>query len=505
MLRRFVHACERYPERNALCVQERHYSYAEFAASTAGILDALDDVAGEDERLIGIVAEDSFLTYAAIFATALSARAFVPVNPHYPAARNAEVVSQAGLRTLICSSSGAGGAESWRASARVIDACKLPPSSRTLAPPESSPDEIAYLLFTSGSTGTPKGVPITHGSLTSFLDAYHASGIAIDQTDRVLQMFDHTFDFSIATYIAPLCRGACVYSVSPGPFKFNTISDLMEQHELTVAPMVPSVLSQLRPFFGEIFLPHLRHSPFCGEALRRELVLEWSRCVPNARITNFYGPTEATVFSLYYVWDPTAGRDKSPGDVVSLGRPMQGMHALVVDPNGEPVARGATGELCLAGAQVTPGYWQDPERTREAFLERDPLGRGLRWYRTGDVAVEDEDGDFAFCGRVDHQVQIEGYRVELGEVESAARALVAPAEVAAVAVDSEHGNTEIHLFVGKLETDAAEILKGLRAQLPSYMVPRTVVGIESIPLSPNGKIDRARLRATVQEKRQAGT
>ncbi len=153
---------------------------------------------------------------------------------------------------------------------------------------------------------------------------------------------------------------------------------------------------------------------------------------------------------------------------------------------------------------MTPGYWQDPERTRAAFLARDPLKRGLRWYRTGDLAVEDEDGDFAFCGRVDQQVQIEGYRVELGEVESAARELVAPAELAAVAVEGERGNTEIHLFVGSLETDAAEIRSGLRSRLPRHMVPQTVVGIESIPLNPNGKIDRPRLRAIVNEDRQAG-
>jgi non-ribosomal peptide synthetase component F len=345
-------------------------------------------------------------------------------------------------------------------------------------------------------------VPITHGNLSAFLDALQAV-CPLGESDRVLQMFDLTFDFSIASYVAPLCRGACVYPVPPGGFRFNAIADLLEREGLSVAPMVPSVLPYLRPFFDEIRLPRLRQSYFCGEALHRDVLREWEACVPNAEITNFYGPTEATVFSLSYCWSPAQGRDKSPGGVVSLGRPMQGVRVLVVDASGEPAPRGVQGELCLAGPQVMRGYWHAPERTAAAFLPRDPLGRGLHWYRTGDLVVEDEDGDFSFCGRLDEQVKIQGYRVELGEIESAARRILRSAQVAAVAVEGEIGNAEIHLFVAAAGIDEQEVRGLLGEALPRYMLPASVTALEALPLSPNGKIDRRRLREQVA--RSGGT
>lgn len=501
MLRRFVDTCETHPDRNALCIEGHHYTYAQLAGATAGILDAIEATVASEERTIGVAARHDLLTYAATFATALSGRAFVPISPSAPVARNRDIMRQAGLRTVLTSVAD----EPLDDGLRVLDITKHAASSRSLAPPSVPRDALAYLMFTSGSTGTPKGVPITHANLSAFLDALHASGCEIDETDRVLQMFDLTFDFSIATYLTPLCRGACVYPVPPGGIRFNTIADLLEESELTIAPMVPSVLSYLRRYFHELRLPHVRHSYFCGEALRREILLEWAPCVPNARITNFYGPTEATVFSLCYAWEPATGRDKSPGGVVSLGRAMDGMRALVVDGDGESVRRGTTGELCLAGAQVTPGYWEDPERTKAAFLDRDPLGGDLRWYRTGDLAVEDEDGDFAFCGRLDDQVKVEGYRIELGEIESVARKLVSPAEVAAIVVENRLGNSEIHLFVESTRVDGEKVIEGVRSKLPRYMVPISVVGLESIPLSPNGKIDRPALRALVERRREEDT
>jgi amino acid adenylation domain-containing protein len=490
MLRRFVEACEAYPDRDALCIQGARYTYAQLAATVAGLLDLIEDAVGDGEKALGVFGRDEFLAYAAIFATALSGRAFVPIQPEAPPARNAELIRQAGLRTLF------GGDEVVPEGVRLLDASRAEPRPRRLRVPESSDDHLAYLLFTSGSTGTPKGVPIAHGNLSAFLDALQAT-CPLDESDRVLQMFDLTFDFSIATYIAPLCRGACVYPVPPGGFRFSAIADLLEQEGLTVAPMVPSVLPYLRSFFDEIRLPRLRQSYFCGEALHRDVLREWESCIPNAAITNFYGPTEATVFSLYYRWSPAQGRDKSPGGVVSLGRPLEGMRALVVDASGEPVARGGQGELCLAGPQVMRGYWHAAERTAAAFLPRDPLGRGLRWYRTGDLAVEDEDGDFSFCGRLDEQVKIQGYRVELGEIESAARRILASAQVAAVAVEGAIGNAEIHLFVAAAGVDEREIRRLLGQALPRYMLPASVTALEALPLSPNGKIDRRRLRERV--------
>src|SRR5262249_948091 len=162
-----------------------------------------------------------------------------------------------------------------------------------------------------------------------------------------------------------------------------------------IAPMVPSILAHLRPFFAEIQLPKLRYSLFCGEALYDDVVNEWAACAPNARIKNFYGPTEATVFAMAYECE-RARPHKIENGIVCIRRPMRDMAAMIVDEELRPLPSRTKGELCLAGPQLTPGYWRNPEKNREAFFRN----ADRTWYRTGDLAIADSDGDFFYAGRL---------------------------------------------------------------------------------------------------------
>ncbi|PHV07418.1 peptide synthase [Janthinobacterium sp. BJB412] len=485
----FSHKADRF----ALCIDQVKYTYAQLRQRVLCIQAQLEGAARPAETLIGVVAVNHLDTYAAVLAVLRSGRAFVPLNPEHPGERNASIVRQAGLRTVLATDAG-----------RALDAALLQDCTLLLASDAAtaSPsavaavgaDALAYLLFTSGSTGEPKGVPITRGNLAAFLDALSASECAMFDSDRVLQMFDLTFDFSIAAYLAPLASGACVYTVGNDKAKYAEIYGLLCDEALTVAPLVPSVLNYLKPYFDEIDLPQLRLSFFCGEALLADIVGAWEKCAPASVIVNFYGPTEATVFATYYHWSSRDGKNKTLNGVVSIGRPMVDNFAIVVDDNLAPVARGEKGELCLAGPQLTPGYWQDPQRDARTFFHHTLDGAALKFYRTGDIVSEDEAGDLLFCGRVDHQIKLQGYRVELGEIEHHVRELLSEHAFVVVPFTTAQGSVSLILVVERYTGDLKQVVQTLREHIPSYMVPARAVSLDSLPLNANGKIDRKALQ-----------
>lgn len=480
--------------RPALCIDGAVYYYSELQQRVLCVQELIGRVAAEHEPLIGVVARNNLDTYATVLAILRSGRAFVPINPDHPGERNASILRQAQLRTVIGTGLDDGALLDVPAGGTcTIHQAAVATVASVTPLPLCEPGALAYLLFTSGSTGEPKGVPITRGNLAAFLDALSAAGCAFTTHDRVLQMFDLTFDFSIASYLAPLARGACVYTVGGGKAKYTEIYRLLSDERLTVAPLVPSVLNYLRPYFDEIDLPDLRLSIFCGEALLTDVAAAWQQCAPTGRLINFYGPTEATVFAMYYNWDVRSGAGKAMNGMVAIGRPMAGNAVIVIDDNAEPVVPGEKGELCLAGVQLTPGYWQDPARDALAFFEHVVNGVPQRFYRTGDIALADNDGDFYFCGRTDHQVKLQGYRVELGEVEHHIRCNLDGYAFVVVPCTSAQNGTTLTLVVENYRGEPSDILARLRRHLPAYMVPNRVRSLPVLPLNANGKIDRKAL------------
>lgn len=489
MLERIRSCCSEETGRNAFFIQGCFYTYAQFAERISAIRTWIEAEAGAEDN-IGILTYDDLDTYASVFAVWFAGKAMVPIGASHPPARNANILRQVGVRSILASRDGDSGLRQHVDALFVVTAELRPPPIRTMAPAMTrSEDDVAYILFTSGSTGVPKGVPITYRALNAFLRAFAALGLELDSRDRVLQMFDLTFDLSLMSYIVPLTVGACVYTVAPDGIKYLEIYRLLEEQQLTCALMVPSILAHLRAFFGEIRVERMRVSMFCGEALYDDLVTEWSACVPNARLLNVYGPTEATIFCMAYECARGVPH-KAMNGIVSIGRRMQEVGTIIVDDQNRPVTIGQKGELCLGGPQLTPGYWQNPARNKDAFF----VLEGVRYYRTGDLCVEDEEGDIQYCGRTDQQVKVQGYRVELSEIEHHVRELTGLKHVAAVACADVAGNTLIHLYVERFEGTIANLLIALQMRMPPYMMPWKTTSLEALPLNTNGKIDRPALR-----------
>lgn len=445
---------------------------------------------------IGVFSGDGVDTYASILAVLFSGAAYVPIYSKNPIERTREVVASSGLDVILADHDIENQSDlETHCGCRIFDVRELETdlASPTLAPVIDS--DLAYLFFTSGSTGKPKGVPISHGNLNTFLGTMlDENWYAFRPSDRFLQMFELTFDLSVTSFLTPLCVGACCYVVPREGVAYMEIFKLLTEQDISVALMVPSVLAYLEPYFDEIQLPAMRYSMFCGEALRSDLAEKWRTCIPGAELQNVYGPTEATIFCTIYPMLEGQSAAEAVNGVAAIGRPMPNVSTYVVSEQGDVVSPGVQGELCLGGSQVTLGYWQDPEKTAEAFRELRVGTVTERVYRTGDLAFVNENGNLVYCGREDAQVKIDGHRVELGEIEFRAREYCGAAPLVAVAAENRAGGLSIHLFV-EGEVDEGGLAVHLADRLPSYMLPKRIHAIEQMLFNLNGKMDRNALKA----------
>lgn len=474
-------------QRPAFRIGDHTHTYAELGAAIGRVRAAIARGIPEDQALVGVVANDDLLTYASLLALWAEGRAYLPLSPEVPTERNAAIIARAGIKVALSSD-----ANDLPGGCSAIRTADLSEASSRQHARGLSDDRLAYVLFTSGSTGEPKGVPITRGNVAAFVTAFDALGVDMGAEDRCLQMFELTFDLSVMSYLIPLLHGACVFTVPKEGIKYGLVADLLDEQRITVALMVPSIINHLRPYFEEIDCPHLRCNLFCGEALPADVTEEWSSRVPNARLLNVYGPTEHTIFCTWYEFR-RGGMNKQVNGVLSIGRAMAGSSIAVADEHGRILPAGEKGELCLAGPQLTPGYWNDPARTGQVMFEAEHDGVVKRFYRTGDLSTIDAEGDALYLGRLDHQVKIQGYRVELAEIEHHARELLRTRNAVAFALTTPSGNQEIGLAIEGPEEGVRELITGLRGKLPAYMVPSRTAFIERFPLNANGKIDRKAL------------
>ncbi len=484
LIRKIAESIDSNQSKNAFLIGGEYYTYRFFAQIISNIRKLIQLKVDENEKVVGLIQNDDIQTYAAIIALWFEGKAYVPLNPVAPSERNNSIIDQANISTIIDSSN-----ESKVNSSKIISSNNLENVPINIIPKKTLDNELAYILFTSGSTGIPKGVPITRANVASFSKAFFSMGFEIDESDRFLQMFDLTFDLSVMSYLIPLLIGASIYTIPVDQIKYGYIFKLIDEQKLTFALMVPSILHYLRPHFEEIRSLDLKYSLFCGEALPEDVTSEWAKCVPKAAILNVYGPTESTIFCTSYAFTPTKN-NKSINGVLSIGKGMEGVETVIINDHNEIQGQGESGELCLAGNQLTPNYWKNPEKNKEAFfiLNNDPSN--TRYYKTGDLCIQDQEGDIMYLGRIDYQIQIQGFRVELGEIEFHAKNFLNSLNVVVVAFPDFVGNTELGMAIESVEFQIEPLRNYLVKKLPTYMIPKRFNFFESFPLNMNGKTDR---------------
>jgi D-alanine--poly(phosphoribitol) ligase subunit 1 len=481
----FLNASASFSERPAFCINKQFYSYRHFVERIEAIIPI---VSASKSQCIGLLTHDHIDTYAAIWSCWLSGKSYVTLNPSSPEDFNQRITNQLSLDLIIDSQQ-----------TELLPSPQTTLLSDSFKPSQFDDRHFIYTLFTSGSTGIPKGVPITGGNLAAYIDAFWALDFQITEQDRGLQMYELTFDLSIMSYVVPLLRGACVYTVPKDSIKYAAIFELLTEEELTIAFMVPSTLNFLRPYFDEIDCPKLRYSLFCGEALQEDIIREWSRCVPNARIDNAYGPTENTIFCTCYSYRRDTENIVHQG-ILSIGPAMKGNDCIVFNDSDEIAMIGEIGELCLAGPQLTHGYWNNEELNRTFFFNYtvSKTGECKRFYRTGDLCIQLADGNITYVGRKDTQVKLQGFRIELTEIEfQAKKGFPEIRNVVGVVVKSSDGNGRLQLVIEGVPFDLSTVHKVLKETLPWYMQPRTISFMALFPLNKHGKIDRKAIHLEV--------
>lgn len=513
----FDASADRDPRAIAVDAGARTTTYGALRDAARSLAATLVRDRGEGPPFTACLVERDATGFRAILGALLSGSGYVPLNPRVPAARLAVMLDRSGCTTLVADAAEhvrvtetlalapgvktlvlLGDAAAASASGarfpgvRVVAESAFAPAS-SWSPGPHDPGAPAYLLFTSGSTGTPKGVAVAHRSIRRFLDVV-MDRYALAPSDRFSQMFELVFDLSLFDLFAAWEAGAaiCTPTVEEARLPGRYIRD----RRLTVWFSVPSAAVVLRKlgFLKPGEFPTLRASLFCGEALPADATEAWAAAAPASVVENLYGPTEATLACTLHRWGP-GSRAASDDGIVPIGRPFPGMTARVVDDALRDVAHGDAGELLVAGPQVALGYWRDPEQTAARFVA---LG-GVVHYRTGDRVRAGADGDLRYLGRLDHQVKVRGHRVELGDVEAAVRRASGVDVVVAVGWPVEGGSAQgVVAFLETARVDAPALRRAVGDLVPAYMAPNRFVAVPSMPLNPNGKVDRKALLRTLE-------
>ncbi len=477
-------------------------SYGEVWTSASAISAAFDVKLKAGES-VGILAQRSFAAYEGILACICAGRPYVPISMKFPLERQLIMAQTARCGAFVSDK------KSDARHDQLLEMLKQPRwsvpecaagnsvSERRGVASFGSPvsdDNVAYMMFTSGTTGTPKGVAVTRANLVAYLQGI-AQIATIVLGSKCTHLFDLSFDLSVHDIFRTWLGGGCLYLMEDE----ETLDPVgfAQKHQLDCWFSVPSVLSVAKRLkrLGDGTLPSVRLSLFCGEALPISTAAEWSRVAPNSRIFNLYGPTEATIAIMAHEYRDGAYDGHA---TVPLGSALSQSAAVALTEAGARAEPGGIGELWLGGAQIAKGYINNEAETARRFISRRIEGYAYdRWYRTGDLAHNDPAHGLIFLGRGDDQVKISGYRVELLEVEETLRLASGCPDVAAAAWPSwPDGAAEgVVGFVCGSSRAQGEIISTCRAHLPSYMVPRRIFLVESIPVNSNGKVDRKALLA----------
>ena len=490
-----------HPDAVAAVRGEREWTYRELNARANRLARALLARGLRREDVVAVVTERTLDWMAAVLAVFKAGGVYLPIEPHFPADRIAATLSRAGCElvltepgstsTLQAALDSLPGVQAFLAG----DAYQQDHADGDLGIPVA-PDQLAYIFFTSGSTGEPKGAMCEHAGMLNHLYA-KLDDLQIGDSQVVAQTAPQCFDISVWQLVSALLAGGQTLLVGQDVIlDAERFVDTIARGRVNVLQVVPSyleaVLSYLEQHPRE--LPDLRYVSVTGEALKKELTERWFASQPAIRLVNAYGLTETSDDTNHEVMAGVPDTERVP-----LGRPVSNVHVYVLDEQLSPVPLGAPGAIAFSGVCVGRGYVNDPERTRQAFLP-DPHRDGERLYLGGDYGRWRPDGKLEFLGRMDTQVKISGFRIEIGEVENTLLRVPGVRD-GAVVVAGRDGQSRhlVAFYAGPRPVDAGVLRDRLARSLPGYMVPSAFHWREQLPLTANSKIDRKALTALAGE------
>jgi amino acid adenylation domain-containing protein len=486
----FEAQADRSPERVAVSFEGEHLSYSILDKRANQIANYLISLAVCPETQVGICAERSLEMIAGLLGTLKSGAAFVPLDMSYPAERLKFMADSSGIEIVMAQQRALESLAGYSGKVVSLDPNQSVIDSQSVSRPwfDMSEYNAAYIVFTSGTTGRPKGAVNMHCAIVNALIQMQEI-CPLSSDDSVLRMAAFGFDFSVWEVFWPLLSGSRLVVAKPGGQRDNAyLADLISEERITTIHFVPSVL---RTFLESTRVDRdqsLKQILCGGEAVTFDLQERFSS-VSDAKLYNLYGPAEAAVYvSSWLCGERDDGR-------VPIGHPIANTSLYVLNRYLQPVPAGVPGELFIGGKAVARGYGGRPDLTAEKFIPN-PFSSALdpddRLYRTGDLARHLPDGNIEFLGRIDHQVKVRGFRIELAEIEAVMAGHPGVKHACAVADGDESGTRRILGYVvldDHQETSVRDIREFLMSKLPDYMVPSVFFTLESIPLGPNGKVN----------------
>lgn len=475
---------ERTPNAVAVACGDDQLTYAELDRRAGALAARLQELGVGPDVFVGVCAQRSVEMIVGILAALKAGGAYVPLDPAYPAARLQFMLEDSAAPVVLAQDAVA--AVLGEHGCTVVSLDQEHDGAAPASPVTA--DNLAYAIYTSGSTGTPKGVGVSHRNLVHSTTAREHVYPAAPGVYLLLSSF--AFDSSVPGIFWTLCSGGTLVLPAEGLERdLHELARLIEAHQVTHTLALPSLYSVLLRETGSAGLGSLACVIVAGEACPRDTVDAHRRALPEAELFNEYGPTEATVWSTVHRCTEDAADGRVP-----IGHPIPNARVYLLDPEMQPVPVGVPGEMFIGGEGVTPGYLRRPEMTAERFVD-DPFVAGQRLYRTGDLARYLADGTIDFLGRVDNQVKVRGYRIELEEIEDAMGRAPGVDEAVVVAHAEASGDTQLAAFATGSSVDPDAVREALAAALPDYMVPASIQVLASLPRMPNGKVDRNALPA----------
>lgn len=472
----------------AVIFDDIELSYAELNERSNRLAHRLIGVGVKPEVKVGIAMERSIDLIVGLLAILKAGGGYVPLDPEYPQDRLRYMVGDSGIQLLLTQSA-VRSRIPHSSELDVLELDTLDLSAASAANPGIAvqDDNLAYVIYTSGSTGRPKGVMVTHGPLSMHLAAI-GEIYDVRPGDRELMFFSMNFDAAVEQWMTPLCKGGTIVLSSARGLASDNFSDLIRAYRITTLHLPPAYLRLILP------LKHgngasVRTCIAGGEAWFAADLAATRSAFPNVRLVNAYGPTETIITPTAWTGNSAAGIEE---EYAPIGRPVGERNAYVLDTELNLAPPGAIGELYIGGMALARGYLERPALTGDRFVA-DPFSQtGGRLYRTGDRVRWRTDGQLEYVGRLDHQIKIRGFRVELGEIEAQLLAQSGVCEAVVTAQESRNG-TRLVAYVAPhagVLLNSVLLRTALGTVLPDYMLPSLFVFLDTLPLGPNGKIDR---------------